>query len=290
MPCLHLDWNAILLKFLSYCWSVLTLTILCGLNLAIGQEQKPSEGQNDNGGFMEVSMTFAAFESRFVDAPYHFGGLLNIRLNYQWNGFFIEDKGLNGLGLPGLGYNFYNDQRWSFDIYLSEIYGEIATDDADTIGNEQRGLEGILPRNSDDRIGLRTTYYFDETSVLRVLVAPFSDLKNQDIHLAMWYGKSWQRYNTNFHAIFSAQYDGARTLDYFYGVTGTEVSDKFPAYQASSGFTLSAELGVTYPLAKDWVLESSIKLIRLPSSVAHSPLVDPQVESFLQFSLVYVLF
>ena len=256
----------------------------------MAEEQVPAEEQNNNGGFMELSFSFAALESRFVDAPYHFGPMLHLRLNYQWNGFFIEDKGLNGVGLPGLGYNFYNDQTWSFDMYVSEIHGEIATGDGDTIRDEQSGLTGIRPRESDDRLGLRATYYFDDTSVLRMLFAPLSDIKNQDMHFALWFGKSWQNQNINFHTIFSAQYDGSKTLDYYYGVSDAEVSDKFAAYKAGSGFTLGAEFGLSYALTKDWVLESSVKLIRLPDSIYDSPMIAPRVESFAQISFVYVLF
>ncbi|KXI27438.1 MipA/OmpV family protein [Paraglaciecola hydrolytica] len=275
-------------KFLVYCLGILALVM--SLSSVIAQEQNTNEEQDENGGFMEATFGFAAFDSRFVDAPQHLGVLLNLRLNYQWNGFFIENKGVNGLGLPGFGYNFYRGKEWSFDVYFSEIYGAIASDDAYDIGNEQDGLVGILPREEEQRAGLRSTYNFDDSSVLRVLVAPFSALEHRDIHLAMWYGKSWQRYNTNFHTILSAQYDSKRTLNHFYGVSGSEISDKFRAYQAGGGLTLSAELGLTYPLAKDWVIESSLKVIRLPNSIYDSPLVENRIETIAQISLVYVLF
>jgi outer membrane protein len=287
---LRSGWNSILHKFLFYWFTTLTLMTILGLSSVRAEEQPSEEEQNNNGGFMELSSTVAAFQSRFVDAPQHIGALLNIRLNYQWNGFFIEDKGLNSLGLPGLGYNFYNDPAWSFDVYFNEIYGEMASDDADALGNEQDGLKGIHRRGADERIGLRATYYFDETSVVRMLAAPFSARGGQGMHLAAWYGKTWQRQNINFHTIFSAQYDGSKTLNYYYGVADNEVSDKFPAYRAGSGITLSAELGLTYALTKDWVLESSVKLIHLPNSIYHSPLIEPRVEAIAQVSLVYVLF
>jgi len=263
---------------------------MLGLSPAMANQQASTEEQNSNGGFMELSSSVAAFQSRFVDAPQHVGALLDIRLNYQWNGFFIEDKGLNSLGLPGLGYNFYNDPVWSFDVYFNEIYAEMASDDAYAIGNEQDGLKGIQRRGADQRVGLRATYYVDETSVLRILAAPLSARDGQGMHLAAWYGKTWQHQNINFHSVFSAQYDGSNTLNYYYGVADSEVSEKFPAYQAGSGITLSAELGLTYALTKDWVLESSVKLIRLPNSIYHSPLIEPRVEAIAQVSLVYVLF
>ena len=285
-----MGWKGILHKFLFYWFVSLTLMATTGLGPALAKGQKVGEEQNNNGGFMEVSFGLAALNSRFVDAPYHLGSLLDLRLNYQWNGFFIEDKGLNGVGLPGIGYNFYNDQAWSLDIYLNEIYGEIATGDGDTIRDEQSGLTGIHPRKSDDRIGLRATYSIDESSVFRMLAAPISARDGNGLHLAAWYGKTWQYYNINFRSVLGAQYDSSKTLDYYFGVAPSEASDKFPVYQAGSGVTLSAELGLSYPLAKDWVLESSLKFIRLPDSIYHSPLIEPRVEAIAQVSLVYVLF
>jgi outer membrane scaffolding protein for murein synthesis (MipA/OmpV family) len=174
-------------------------------------------------------------------------------------------------------------------VYLSEVHKGIATDYSDTINNEQSGLIGINPRDSDNRLGLRATHYLDETSALRVLFAPISSLGNHDTHLALWYGKSWQYFNANFHTTFSAQFDSNKTLNYYYGVSESEVSDKFTAYKAGSGMTLGAEFGISYPLAKDWVLESSLKLTRLPSSIYNSPIVDPKIETFAHISIVYVL-
>ena len=277
-------------KFLLNCFAGLTLLTILNLQGVRADEQSSADEHSELSGSMELSSSIVAFRSRFAYAPQHLGALLNIRLNYQWNGFFIEDKGLNNLGLPGLGYNFYNDQAWSLDIYLNEIYNEMATEDSDDLGNEQDGLVGIHRRAPDDRIGLRATYYIDDNSVFRMLAAPISALDDNGFHFAAWYGNTWQYYNINFRSVLGAQYDSAKTLNYYFGVAPAEASDKFPVYQAGSGVTLSAELGLSYPLAKDWVLESSLKFIRLPDSIYHSPLIEPRVEAIAQVSLVYVLF
>lgn len=277
-------------KYLLNCIASLALVMILSPQEVRADEQSSADEHSEINGSMELSSSIVTFRSRFAYAPQHLGALLNIRLNYQWNGFFIEDKGLISLGLPGLGYNFYNDQAWSLDIYLNEIYGEMASDDADTKGNEQDGLTGIHRRGADDRIGLRATYYIDESSVFRMLAAPISARDGNGLHLAAWYGNTWQYYNINFRTVLGAQYDSGKTLNYYFGVAPSEASDKFPVYQAGSGVTLSAELGLSYPLAKDWVLESSLKFIRLPDSIYHSPLIEPRVEAIAQVSLVYVLF
>ncbi|MEP1444918.1 MAG: MipA/OmpV family protein [Paraglaciecola sp.] len=277
-------------KLLGYWFALVTLTVILGFTPGAVTAQTSNEDDSSNGGFMEASFAIAAFDSRFVDAPHHFGNVLNLRFNYQWNGFFIEDKGLKGLGLPGIGYNFYSDPAWSFDMYISEVHTSIRVDDSDTINNEQNGLIGINPRKSDNRFGLRATHYINETSALRLLIAPISDLEHHDTHLALWYGKTWQYFNANLYTTFSAQYDNSKTLNYYYGVSDSEASDKFPVYTAGSGITLGAEFGISYPLATDWVLESSIQFTRLPSSAHNSPIVDPKIESIAQISIVYVLF
>ncbi|WP_340676705.1 MipA/OmpV family protein [Paraglaciecola sp.] len=263
----------------------MTLLVFMGLSPVMAEDEASNTDNDSN--FLEINFGLTTFESRYTDAPENIGVFFLIHLNYQWKGFFIENKGNKSLGMPGGGYHFYNQKNWVLDAYISETHHGILEEYTENLNSEHNGLQGLSVRGPDVRLGLRVTHYIDNSTAMRLLLAPIG---NRGPYVGAWYGKTWQVQNYNFHAIASAQYHAAETQNYYYGVRGAEVSDKFPAYQARSGITLGAELGLTYPLTKDWVFESSLKLTRLPNSVYHSPLVESRVETIAQISLVYVLF
>lgn len=266
--------------------------------IANAEEQTNNKlSDTDNGGFLEITSGIAALNSRYVDAPKSVGSVTDLRFRYYWNNFFLEYEGFKGLGFPGVGYNFYNQDSWMLDVFLTETHPAILWNEGDYIENgiinEQDGLTGITPRKSDNRWSLRATRFINDTTALRILIASESDINGIDYsspYFAAWYGITWQHQNINFHSTFNVQYDNAQTLDYYYGVSGQDISDKFTAYTASSGVSVSAELGITYPLAIDWLLESSFKITRLPNSIYNSPLIDTRFETYTQLSLTYVLF
>jgi MipA family protein len=282
---------AVLKKQLLRLSAICTCAIISCSLPAYAEETNNASDAQENGGFMEFNFGLAAYNSRFIDEPHHSGAFAWLRLNLRWEGFFVEDKGDKGLGRPGVGYTFYSHDKWTLDAYISEIHGAVASADEDVSlhPGADGGLTGISPRESDDRLGLRATYSFDDNTALRLFAAP-TGFDNRGPYWGAWYGKTWQVQNYNFHAITSAQYHSSNILNYYYGVSGQDVSEKFPAYRAGSGITLSAEVGVTYPLTKDWLIESSLKLNRLPSSISNSPLIDTSIESVVRISLTYVVF
>jgi outer membrane protein len=279
--------------------SVFTLTLLVILlftNSAVGQNNNKLS-DTENGGFLEINTGILALNSRYLDAPENAGVIADLRFSYYWRGFFLENRGHQGIGFPGIGYNFYNEDSWMLDIFITETHPSIlwdyGIDIENGVLNEQDGLIGIRPRESDDRIALRATRFIDDTTALRFLIAPISDTKGiaeVSPYLAVWYGKTWQYQNINFHSIYSAQYYNTSTLQYYYGVTDEDVSEKFQPYKAHSGVSLSAEFGMTYPLSADWLFESSVKLTRLPDNIHNSPLVSGRFESQALISLTYVIF
>lgn len=283
-----------------FCLSLsIILFVVNALTFEVNAKEQTHNKLSDteNGGFLEITSGIVALNSRYVDAPKTVGSVTDLRFRYYWNNFFLEYEGFKGLGFPGIGYNFYNQESWMLDLFITETHPAILWNEGDYIENgiinEQDGLIGITPREADDRWSLRATHFIDDKTALRILFSPVPDIgsiRGNSPYVAVWYGKIWQHQNMNFHATFNAQYYNANTLDYYYGVSGQDISEKFSAYTASSGISLSAELGITYPLATDWLLESSFKVTRLPSSIYKSPLIDTQFETYAQLSLTYVLF
>jgi len=274
---------------------VITLTFSVNAQEQINNKLSDTE----DGGFFEITTGVVALKSRYVDAPKDIGLVTDLRFRYYWNNFFLEYEGFKGLGFPGVGYNFYNQNAWMFDVFITETHPAILWDGGDGniengVINEQDGLIGITPRDSDGRMSLRATHFIDERTALRIVIAPMSDLKEIEgisPYLAVWYGKTWQYQNVNFHTTLNAQYYNANTLDYYYGVADKDISEKFNYYyKAKSGISLSVELGMVYPLATDWLLEGSFKFTHLPDSIYNSPLINTRLESQAQISVTYVLF
>lgn len=284
-------WMGVLNKQLQRLSAMCTWVIIMCCCPVYAEDTNNASDAQENGGFVEFNFGLAAYNSRFIEEPHHSGAFAWLRLNLRWEGFFVEDKGDKGLGRPGVGYTFYSSEQWTLDAYISEVHGAVASaeEDVSHYPGADDGLTGISPRESDDRLGLRATYSFDDNTAFRLLAAP-RGFDNSGPYLGAWYGKTWQVQNYNFHAITSAQYYSGNILNYYYGVSGQDVSEKFPAYRAGSGITLSAEVGVTYPLSKDWLIESSLKLNWLPASIVDSPLIDTSIESVVRISLTYVVF
>ena len=84
-------------------------------------------------------------------------------------------------------------------------------------------------------------------------------------------GRSWQFGNWNLHALAGVNHSSARVLDYYYGVTAQQsAATGLATYRAGSGLSVAAEVGASYPLARNWVLRSALRANRAASSVSDS--------------------
>ena len=89
------------------------------------------------------------------------------------------------------------------------------------------------------------------------------------------FGRHWQLRNWNLHAMAGAAYTSADANDYYYGVTGQQSAQTGLAeFESGGGLRYSAEVGVTYPLGRKWVMRSTLRATRLPGEVADSSRLD----------------
>lgn len=235
------------------------------------------EATLEDGGYLELSLGTVTYDSALIGARNKDIVSFFINGRYQWNGMFIEAFSEGRIG-TNLGYNFWNPGDWSLDAILSrkgQAFDFVKSD-------ELKGLQAS-DRGADYLPGVRATRYIDDYSLQLTALG-----KSNRHYLSTFVGRHWQTRNWNLHTLLGAEYNSAAIVDRYYGVNEGEASELFSAYSAGAGTTLSMEVGVTYPISEDWVFRSTAKYLKLPDSVADSPITDQDSESMLSVNLSYI--
>lgn len=188
-------------------------------------------------------------------------GLLAI-LNgrFEWQGLFVENFSGDSNGLV-LGYGLVERPDWSLDLLLT----------AKHFGRRHQDAWHALDTRTDRVAGLRLSTQTGD------YVWQWNAWKDVSGHHDGWgasaqLGRSWQLGNWNLHALAGLSYGSAKVLDYYHGVSATQAAATgLSAYRAGGGLGWAVEVGASYPLARDWVLRSSLHSGRAPAAVADSP-------------------
>lgn len=233
-----------------------------------------------NGGYFEVGLS-----ANYANNPIEegdddeddggFGAGLVLAGGYRYEGFFFEASQGSFDGL-NLGYHLWNNQRWSVDFLANSSTGLFTLNSRDD--NFRNSNEARRNRKLEERrrlysgLGFRLTGYFDNYILQYRLV---TDTNGGDgVVSTARLGRSWQVKNWNFHGVISAQYTSAETNRSWHGVSDVEATTRFPEYDPGESVSFSAEIGVTYPLGKDWVFRSFVRYAPLSDEVKNSPLID----------------
>lgn len=244
-----------------------------------------------NGGYFEIGVSASYVNSPRIRDDDDEGFELGLELGggYRYKGFFIEASQGTFDGL-NLGYNLWNNQHWSVDVLAASVNGDIDTDNADRIDSSlteaQRDSELIDRDTFYSGAGLRLTGYYNDYILQYRLVTDTHG--GNGVTSTARLGKSWQVKNWNFHGVFSAQYASATTNRYWYGIGATEATTRFPEYDPGASVEFNAEIGVTYPLGKDWVFRSFARFGSLSDEVKKSPLADDDHAVLFVTSISYV--
>lgn len=245
---------------------------------------------NSNGGYFEIGVEAGyANDPKAADDDEGWGGSLSLAGGYRYKGLFIEASQGTFDGL-NLGYNLWNNPHWSVDLLASSFNGSIDTANADKIDSSlteaQRNSELIDRDTFYSGAGMRLTGYYDDY-ILQYRLVTDTHGGNGVVSTARL-GRSWQVKNWNFHGVISAQYTSATTNRYWYGISATEATTRFPEYDPDASVSFNVEVGVTYPLGKDWVLRSFARYGLLSSEAKNSPLTDDDDWVLFVNSISYV--
>lgn len=216
-------------------------------------------GDGSEGNHLEVGLGLLA-----ADGPKFHGvddrilrwtAILNGR--YEWKGLFAEVGGSDRLGL---GYALVDNPTWSLELLLNTHHG----------GTRHEGMWKLLDTRADRVAGLRLTAnsgdYVWQAHAWKD-VSGHHDGYGGSLQL----GRAWQAGNWNLHALAGVNFGSARVMNYFHGVSAEQAAATgLAAYRAGSGVSLAAEVGASYPLARNWVLRSTLRVGRLADSAADS--------------------
>lgn len=230
---------------------------------------------------------------------------LNLELRAQWNGFFVEFPGRSQEQIDGqfsgnaLGYNFYNSQNWSYDIYAAKSSDAIHY----KFSNPEEALE--FERVSDFRLGIRATGYFDDLYT-QFIIAPHSFRSEiGGIEASASVRQNWQYRNLNIYNSVGLKYRSADILDHYYGVDEAlsaefadlvaedpnvdNLVDYFSPYEAGGGFSVHGEVGFEYPLSENLVFGGFFQYVIASDEAKNSPLfIGDRVGNSFGLSLTYV--
>lgn len=247
-----------------------------------------------NGGFLEIGI--AAVLDRRSDlrrAPQndddiHLSTGLSISAGYRYKRVFIEasDSGFDGLNM---GVNLFDSDRWSVDLLLANISGNITaeSDEPSTPETEDERNRAILDRDSIFiAAGTRVIGYFGDNIVQLHLVSDWYG--NNGILGSARVGRRWQKGNWNVQAIAGLRYNSADINNYTYGITSEEQSERFTQYTAGSAWIPELEFGASLPVKENWVYSTRLRYRHFPSSVTNSPLMENKSDVILSTGFHYV--
>ncbi|WP_339074997.1 MipA/OmpV family protein [Teredinibacter turnerae] len=205
---------------------------------------------------------------------------------FRYRGLFLEavqdtQDGVN------LGYNLWQDKRWSVDFlaasanrfYDTELDTKIQSSDDEETRNRKLYNRHSLYMGT----GVRVSHYIDDYVIQYRLVT--DTLDDNGLMSTLRLGRGWQYRNWNFHAIASVGYTSETTNNYWFGVDSRVATEKYPAYRPGSSVSGSLQLGLAKPLTEKWVVKAFAGWIQHAKEARNSPFVDDSDEFYWTLSI-----
>lgn len=179
---------------------------------------------------------------------------------FQWKGLFIENHAEDSHGLV-LGYGLLERPDWSLDLLLTSKHFRSRHD-----GEAWRSLDARADRVAGLRLSGNAGATVWQLNAWRDVSG-----SHDGFGASAQLGQAWQLGNWNLHALAGVNYSSAKVLNYYYGVSAQQsAASGLAAYRAGAGLGVAAELGASYPLARHWVLHSTLRASRAARSVSDS--------------------
>jgi len=264
---------------------------ICGAHAAdIAGDVQTGLNLNEDGGYLEVGFTAGYInnphetrqEQETNDAVVTVDG----SLVYRKKGFFLEavqgtQDGLN------LGYTVFQNEKWSADFlglsvnrsYDYEADNEIEQGDDEATRNSKLYERDTLYAGT----GFRVTRYLQNHVVQFRLVTDIFD--NNGVTSSLRFGRGWQIRNWNLYGILGINYTSADTMNYWFGIEEQEATNRYPAYKADAGVSLSAQMGAVKPLTEKWLLRFYLGWIQYSDEAKDSPLVRDSDYTYTAFTI-----
>lgn len=206
-------------------------------------------------------------------------GYVEINARVQYKGFFLEAFS-QSLEDFALGYNFLSTDKWSLDVVSLQEHPALDPEENDD-------YEGLKERKGDYMLGPRATAYFGKYIVQVNALTDISGVHDGKF-FSVKVARHWQYKNWNYHAILATSYRSQAIADYYFSVDAEDANEKFPEFQARSGFNNVVEIGATYPISQKWVFRGFVRHFELNSQWDDSPLIVTTHPTMVAASVNYV--
>lgn len=252
-----------------------------------GTTEEKESADNRAGGHLSLGFGYRTYQGPFRNEENEFSFTFDGRYQLK-NGIFIEgssDGSGSGLGNESgnsvaLGYNFYNTQKWDLDVLVAPTHGEF---EYDVTVNDQTLR---AKRSQTFMLGLRSTGYYGD-NILQFTLMPVSlndDIDN-GVYASAWLSRHWQLRNWNFNASAGLRYHSEEILNSYWGFPLDDVLpadfpiDSLPTYRAGDGVSAQVQLGASYPISKNWVVDGFLRYTDISDSILDNPVIEALVES-----------
>lgn len=262
---------------------------LCALTCGVQASDLSSsarEGDNRNGGYLEIGLGVESYTSPVVGLPEgnhrgeeHIKAFVDINARYQYQCLFAELFSQR-LEQFTLGCNLFESKNWSLDWVGLAQHEEMNQDTS-------YDYRGLRKRRFDFLSGARATVYLGNYIIQAHVLGDVSNTHYGELY-SLKLARHWQYRNWTIHGIVGATYRSQQINDYYYSIHESEVSDKFPRFAAPSSMSYFTELGVTFPINEKWVFRGLARRVQMDSAITQSPLILDNHGDVIATSISYV--
>ena len=257
----------------------------CGVQ-ASDSSSNTREADNRNGGYLEIGLGVESYTSPVVGLPEgnhrgeeHIKAFVDINARYQYQCLFAEIFSQR-LEQFTLGCNLFEGKNWSLDWVGLAQHEEMNEDTS-------YDYRGLRKRRFDFLSGARATAYWGNYIIQAHVLGDVSNTHYGELY-SLKLARHWQYRNWTIHGIVGATYRSQQINDYYYSIHESEVSEKFPRFDAPSSMAYFTELGVTFPINEKWVFRGLARRVQMDSAITKSPLILDNHGDVIATSISYV--
>ena len=239
------------------------------------------EGREDesvHGGYVEIGVVYGYKDFPVPGAQEYIGGI-SIGGHYRFKRFFI-DANAESYSQFQVGLNAYSGKDWSFDFL-------VAGSEFGAQSELNKTLEEFTNRQPGTNVGVRASGYSGPLILQLEFMRDVTGAHGGHLATAT-IARQWLFHNWNFHALAGLRYESSDSLDYQFGLSESQATEEYPAYEAKAGTTAVLEVGLTYPLNEYFVYRATARYWRFPDSISNSPVITDDGYYALVNSMFFV--
>ncbi len=271
----------------------------------------------ESSGFIEIGLKASTKRNPIEAEGDQAGFSLLLDGSFQWKGLFIEVIE-DASTLFTAGYNAWNNNHWSLDVVVSQIYdddidynsfkkinifefeGKPPEEEIDGTQSSTEIIESSLltdetlvnrfknlrDRNSGFLVGGRATAYYGDYIFQFGLLTDISSRRN-DIVTSIEAGRSWQIRNWNLYTLGRIRYNTYKVVDYYLDLNDPQKKTE-TFYSKNRASILALKVGAAHPLTENWLFRCSLEYKALSESFFQSPMITTRRGTSLYTSISYV--